>query len=201
MHEPEHALEEVAHGGHGGHDSFDKRVAITMVVVAALLAGVKVLGHRAHNDTLRYQIEAGVFHTQESDQWAYFQSKKQRQYLFESEAAMLAVLAKDGANPQASSQSAALIANWKKKAERYESETKQIEAEAKKRHTQAEEALAKSGESHHRSDRFDLGELGVELALVLCSVAILTKRAGFWYGGIAIGLLGATVGISGLFVH
>ena len=41
----------------------------------------------------------------------------------------------------------------------------------------------------------------IELALVLCSVAVLTKRAPFWYSGIAIGLIGAAVGLSGLLVH
>ena len=99
MHEPEEVAE---HAVHGGHNPFDRRVAMTMVVVAAVLAGVKVLGHRSHNDTLRHQIEAGVLHTQESDQWAYFQAKKQRQYLFEAEAALLAVLPResgDGPRP------------------------------------------------------------------------------------------------------
>jgi hypothetical protein len=45
-----------------------------------------------------------------------------------------------------------------------------------------------------------LGELGVELALVLCSLAVLTKRAPFWYSGIGFGILGSCVAITGLFL-
>ena len=41
-----------------------------------------------------------------------------------------------------------------------------------------------------------LGELGIELALVLCSVAVLTKRPGFWYSGMAFGLVGLAVSLS-----
>src|SRR4051812_45637120 len=86
------AHEEAAHAQHASHDPFDRRVAITMVVIAAVLAGVKVLGHRAHNDVLRYNIEAGqkrteadTLHTKAvaastraSNQWSYYQAKKLR---------------------------------------------------------------------------------------------------------------------------
>ncbi len=201
MHEPEDHVEHAAHAEHGSHDPFDRRVAITMVVVAALLAGVKVLGHRAHNATLRNEIEAGVLHTHEFDQWAFYQAKKQRQHLYQAETELLGVVAKDGSNPQAASQAAGLAADWKKKAERYEVEAKELETEARNLKAQAEEARHRAETAHHQSDRYDLGELGVELALVLCSVAILTKRPPFWYGGMIVGTLGTLVALLGLLVH
>ena len=68
--------DEAEHASHHAQDPFDKRVAMSMVVIAALLAMVKVLGHRTHNDTLAFQIEAGVHHTQQSDQWNFFQAKR-----------------------------------------------------------------------------------------------------------------------------
>ena len=70
--------EEAEHAQHHAADPFDKRVAMTMVVIAALLAGVKVLGHRTHNDTLGYQIKAGVTNTEASNLWNFFQAKKMR---------------------------------------------------------------------------------------------------------------------------
>src|SRR5437868_650255 len=81
--------EEAEHVQHAAHDPFDRRVAITMVVVAAVLAAVKVVGHRTHNAHLAYQIKAGVAHTQESDQWNFFQSKKMREVLAWLEANLL----------------------------------------------------------------------------------------------------------------
>jgi hypothetical protein len=84
-----HASQEGEHAAHAAHDPFDRRVAMSMVAIAAILAAVKVLGHRTHNETLQYQIEAGVAHTQESDQWNFFQAKKMREVVAELRATLL----------------------------------------------------------------------------------------------------------------
>ena len=81
--------EEAEHAAHLAQDPFDKRIAMSMVVIAAILAMVKVLGHRTHNDTLAYRIESGVHHTQESDQWNFFQAKKMREVLARQDAKLL----------------------------------------------------------------------------------------------------------------
>src|SRR4051794_19293180 len=195
--------EEAEHASHASHDSFDKRVALTVVIVAAVLAGVRVLAHRAHNETLRHQIAANVNHTQESDQWNFYQAKKLRQHLYEGEAPLLRqltqekVLASRGPACHAAGPAALLTApevrqqlTWLSQASRYATETRDIEKDAKKLNEAAKESEKKSHDAHDQSDFYDLGELGVELALVLCSVAILTKRNAFWYGGIAVGLVG-----------
>lgn len=242
----EHAPhEEAEHAAHHSQDPFDKRVAMTMVVIAALLAAVRVLGHRSHNDTLSYQIEANVHHTQESDQWSYFQAKKNRQYLYESQADLLTLLApgdgkdlpadadllavaavKEEAKPapkkkkkgglseegkqqveelikkkELSREAAVRIVTWKEQAKQYRREADAIEANAKLQQEEAKNYQKKSEHKHHQSAFFDLGELGVELALVLSSVAILTKRPPFWYGGMAVGALGLVVVAIGFFVH
>ena len=54
--------------------------------------------------------------------------------------------------------------------------------------------------AHDKGSRFDLGELAVELGLVLCSVAILTKRRDFWYAGIVAAVIGAVVAATVLFL-
>ena len=66
---------------------------------------------------------------------------------------------------------------------------------------EAENYRDESDHKHHQAFYFDLGELCVELALVLSSVAILTKRSGYWYGGMAIGLIGLVVVAMGFFAH
>ncbi len=244
------AHEEAQHVEHASHDQFSRRVAITMVMVAAVLAAVKVLGHRAHNDTLLYQIEANVKRaqaaskrtekdtklseaglysvrasaerTESSNQWAYFQAKKLRQHFYEIQAKLIEVQSQG--KPGASAELAALAKEWQANAERYgkevidiqksaeaakakaddlekeakkiENDTHKLEHEAERLDEEAEKQAEKSHLAHHQSDRFDLGEMGVELALVLCSVAILTKRAGFWFAGIALGILGTLIAAS-----
>ncbi len=94
--------EEAEHAAHHASDPFDKRVAMSMVVIAAILAAVKVLGHRTHNETLQYQIKANVAHTQESDQWNFFQAKKMREVLAELRAALAVPRTKAGKSDEES---------------------------------------------------------------------------------------------------
>jgi hypothetical protein len=231
--------EEAEHAAHHAADPFDRRVAMSMVVIAALLAAVKVLGHRTHTDTLNHQIEANVNHTKESDQWNYFQAKKNRQYLYEADADLLAHLGrKGGAVPVAlldevaaeapkpekkkkkgvltpedekeiarlkqqglPGDSAERVVTWRSQARSYRQDAQEIETEANKLQKKAEDYQKKSHHKHEQSFYFDMGELGVELAIVLCSVAILTKQRPFWFGGMAVCLIGLAVVGMGFFVH
>src|SRR5262249_37280522 len=100
------------------------------------------------------------------------------------------------------------IVDWRIKAAGYKIETAQIMKEARKHHAagkknaeKGEEYQEQSKHKHHQADYFDFGELFVELALVLSSVAILTKRPGYWYAGLASGVLGVVVVVLGFGVH
>ena len=64
-----------------------------------------------------------------------------------------------------------------------------------------EKALNESEHAHHQGNRFDWGELSVEFAVVLCSVAVLTKLRGFWYTGIVMGTIGAVIALSAFILH
>ena len=46
-----------------------------------------------------------------------------------------------------------------------------------------------------------LAELGVELGLVLCSLAVLTKRPPFWYSGLTAAAVGVLLAGSAFLVH
>src|SRR5690349_24789071 len=54
-------------------EPFDRKVAVTMAAIAALLAIVSVLGHILSTDELLAQQKA-------SDQWAFYQAKDIRRY-------------------------------------------------------------------------------------------------------------------------
>jgi hypothetical protein len=49
--------------------------------------------------------------------------------------------------------------------------------------------------------RFDLGEVLLEAALVICSITLLTSRRIFWMIGVVSGLAGVAVAITGFWVH
>src|ERR1700737_1020923 len=116
----EHHLEEAEHAQHASRNPFDKRVAMTMAMVAAALACVTLLSHRAHSEFLGKK-------TEESDKWSHFQSKKNRGYMYDADAELVAALSKDAPDSDAGKKSAALSAAWKKKAEKYEEDAKELE--------------------------------------------------------------------------
>ncbi len=229
------ATEEAEHALHHSHHPFDRQVAMTMVVIAALLAGVKVLGHRAHNDTLSLQIQSGRKQTETTNKWSQFQAQKFREHLYASQAELLfaenqqirkeieeaiqkgkkSESAKEGegdddravliwarldAKALTNSESRQVVL-WSRQVKRYVEKSEEISAEAKKLSTEALELSEQSEKVHHQTFYYDLGELFIELSLVLSSVAILTKRPPFWFGGIAVGSLGLVIALIGLFVH
>jgi hypothetical protein len=193
MSETELHLEHAEHAHHAAHDPFDRRVMMTIAIVAAMLACVTLLSHRAHNATLQMHIEANDKYTLASDEWNRYQAKKNRQYLYEAFADQARATVKEG-NPEIEEK----IKDWRGKVAKYETENEPIFDKAKEFEKKAEELKAEAAHMHHIGDRYDLGELGVEFGLVLCSVAVLTKRRGYWFTGMGASLFGAILAGIGL---
>ncbi len=181
----EHHLEEAEHARHAKHDPFDRRVALSMAIVAAALASVTLLSHRSH-------AEVQVLKTEESDTWNYFQAKKARQYMYSADAEMLEALSGDAPDSAAGKKTAKMVQTWRSDVEKYKEEASDKEKEAK-------DLQHKGQVAHDGSNFFDLGELGIELALVLCSVAMLAKSRMLWIAGIVVGTLGFVVAMCGFF--
>src|SRR5438132_7485713 len=94
-HEAEQPLENVEHAQHAAQNPFDRRVAMTMAIVAAVLAGVTLLSHREHNATLLHQMQANIENTDAADQWAFYQAKKSREHMYEALSDLAKVTAAD----------------------------------------------------------------------------------------------------------
>ncbi|HEY2459463.1 MAG TPA: DUF4337 domain-containing protein [Candidatus Acidoferrum sp.] len=157
-------------------------VSVTISILAVLVAGATLLGHRAHTEELLLQSQA-------TDKWAYYQAKNIRSRNMQSTVDMLTLLQpKDEARAEAGRE------KYKKEVDRYESDKSDIGDEAKK----LEEERDVVG---RRADRFDGGEGILEVGLVICSVTLLTRRRMFWYSGMAIGAAGVALVLTGLFVH
>jgi len=192
-------LEHAEHAQHHSLDPFDKRVAMTMAVVAACLASVAVIGHREHNQTILEQAQAATDHTQASDMWNFYQAKNIRTHEYNAFAALVGSLNKESVVEEKAKKAKDY---WETKAKTYEKE------DLPKLKKEAEDlvASAKSHEhlshlSHAKTDFFDGGHLFIDLALVICSIAILTKMRVFWYSGMvlcAVGIVIAALGFTTL---
>ncbi|MFY9730935.1 MAG: DUF4337 domain-containing protein [Candidatus Acidiferrales bacterium] len=157
-------------------------VTVTMAILAVLVAAVSLLGHRAHTEEMLMQTRA-------TDHWAYYQAKeiRRRNYeLFVDEMSVFAL--------QKSEQADKIKEKYEKEIERYKEEGQDIQVEAKKLENEV------AAERRH-ADYFDLGEVLLEAALVICSITVLTRKRFFWYLGSALGLIGVAIGITGLLVH
>jgi hypothetical protein len=176
-------LEHAEHAEHAAHSTFDRKVAVTVAIIAAALAGVAMLGHRKHNDTLIHKTVKGQLEVKESNTWAQYQSKRLRQQMDILQIQTLTRL------PKGSDQDPD-VAKLKDEVGRYKTELLELQDQAKGVHAAVTKADAEAEHSHHQADWLDYAHLAVELGLVVCSLAILTKRKLFWLAGIGVTVFG-----------
>jgi hypothetical protein len=200
-HGTEHHLEEAEHAQHAVHDPFNRQVAMTMAVVAALLACLTLISHRAHNETFNQMLISSKHANETHNQWARYQAKVIRSYQYEGLGEALPLLAPNPKKPGAEEKTEALARKMNQKVIDWRHDNEDIEKEARKQEAKSQEAEEASKRAHHQSEYFDAGELGAQLALVLCSVAILARRRSFWYAGIIIGAISLVVALGGFVPH
>jgi hypothetical protein len=180
MTEELHELHE--HADHARHNPSLAPVSLTMAILAVLVAVASLLGHRSHTEEILLQSKA-------SDQWAYYQAKNIRRHTDEIFSDMTILTTSN--DPGALSR---LRDKYKMEADRYRDEQSDIQTEAK--HLEAEVLTER-----RRADRFDLGEVFLEIALVITSITLLSGRRSFWYLGLVLGLFGMAVAGTGLLIH
>jgi hypothetical protein len=170
------------HAEHSAHDPSLLPVTFTMAVLAVVLAATSLLGHRAHTEELLFQNKA-------TDQWAYYQAKNIREHTYELFLDLLSVSAvKDPA------QAEKVKEKYSREVARYKEELKEIEKESRSLEREV------AGEQR-RANRFDLGEVCLEAAIVIASLTLLTKRRQFWQLGILMGVAGLSITLSGFLIH
>jgi hypothetical protein len=199
-HGPAETIEHAQHDAHHAHDSFDKLVAITVAILAAGLAYVTVLSHKMHNDVLMKQLEATLAKNEATNRWGQYQATNNRLHSYQSD-----IDKAESESTPPSEKRTALVGKWRKKVDEYESKDGTTgKLPAIKKLAEAFEKLTvdkmeASVHSHHKADQIDLGELGLQFAVVLASLAILTKRRSFWYAGMACGVAGFLWAMAGYF--
>ncbi len=157
-------------------------VSITISIMAVLVAGVALLGHRAHTEELLRQSQA-------ADRWAQYQAKSVRLHETQGFSDVVNIVASLDKEKEE-----ALREKYIKQVEHYESDKEDVSKEAKD--LEADRNLAA-----RRADRYDGGEALLEIGLVICSITLLTKRKGFWFGGMSIGAVGVVLAVTGFFLH
>lgn len=170
--------EELQDNAEHAHDHFTRKAGATMAVIAAALAIVAVYGHIETTEELLAQQKS-------SDQWAFYQAKTLRRY--QSEVA-LDILKSIGVRTEE------MAAKYAADFNRYEHDAEQIQEQAKEYQRESEFA-------GQRALRLHVGEVFLEIAIVLTSLAILTRKNGFWLAGVLGASIGAVIGLTTLMIQ
>lgn len=165
--------EELQEHSEHAKEPFDKKVAVTMAIIAAMLAVDGVMAHLLTTEELLLQQKA-------SDQWSYYQAKSIRRYDSEVAADLFKGFRDLGPEP---------VEKYKKAAEKYRQDDEEISKEAKALEA---ESRMKGDQAH----RLDYGEVFLELGIVFASMAILTKSNLLWATSIGSALVGLAVALS-----
>jgi hypothetical protein len=157
-------------------------VTVTMATLAVLVAAVALLGHRAHTEELLNQTRA-------TDTWAEYQAKSIREHGYQEFLDLLPLVdTKDVETREKTKQ------KYEKDVERYKQEGEELQEKATDLEKEVEHA-------RHTANRFDLGEVCLEAALVITSMTLLTRKRLYWNLGIALAVVGLGVAATGFFVR
>lgn len=176
----EEELKELEEHAEEGANKAMQPVALTMSILAVIVAVITMLGERSHTAAIINQAKA-------SDQWNLYQSKKNR--AFDSG------LAKDNftvlapRNPDAEK----LIDKYKDYIDKEKADSDEETEVAKGYEEKVEQAEL-------YSDRFNLAQVLLEIALVVTSITLLTRARFYWYAGFLFSIAGVVIATSVLWL-
>ncbi len=169
-------------GGHAHVDGANKRIALLVAVLAALLAISEMGGKSSQTNALASHITA-------SNTWSFFQAKTIRQTTLRTAAEEAEATFKD--NPQGMPPALkAQAERWRETARRYETEPetnegrRELMATAKAKEAQRDKSLA----AYHM---FEYGSAAFQLAIVLAGAAALTAVGWLTLLSLGLGVVGA----------
>jgi len=183
----ENDLEELQESAeHGREQRQLAPVSVTMALLAVLVAISGLLGHRSHT-------EETVVQNQATDQWNFYQAKHGRRTLLETQVSDIALWL---SQPQPPNRESA-----QKLSDEYQAQLTKLKNDESEIQEKARDLEAERDRAAHRADRFDFGEALLEIALVITSITLLTRRQGFWFTGIVLGILGVVAAASAFLLH
>jgi hypothetical protein len=175
----------------GEPESFNRRIALVIAILALFLSFAETLGKGA-------QTEAGTKNIEASDLWAFFQAKSIRLTQVTTAAEEMTVSLQAATDPAAKDAMQKQIDAWKKTAARYDSEPstnegrKELAERAKEAGEERDLLMAKY---HH----YELASAAFQIGIVLASAAVITGMVLLaWLGG-ALGVVGLALLALGLF--
>lgn len=178
----DHAVE---HGAHSG-DSLAARVAVVTAILSTVGAVVGYQGGATQNEAMMHKNEAVLKKAEASDQWAYYQSKGNKQNLAELAMSLAPVDKQEF---------------YRKEAERYKQEKAEIKTKAEKLDEESRKANEASEAAMHPHHRLAQALTLMQIAISLASITVLTRKVWLFWGSLGTAAAGAALWLSTLFMH
>jgi len=164
-------------------------LALTTVIfaVCATLSTFKGAG---------YSTRSVLSQTQAANQWAYYQSKSIKGYLYENQKESLELELKKSRSTMSKAVTEEYekkLAVYTQKIKKYDDEKAEIFKDAKKLEAQRDDAQKHSG-------IFGIAVIFLQIAILLSSIAALMKKKLVWMAGAASGTIGLVYFANGFFL-
>ena len=184
MPEAHEAAHEAAESVEGHHlEGSNKRIALLIAVLALFLSFSETLGKSSQTSAISSNVEA-------ANLWAFFQAKTIRSTQVRVAADGMTVVGLATTDPTLKTAQQKQIDDWRKTAERYDSEPstgegrKELAERAKHAEEQRDHSLA-------RYHNFEIASAAFQIAIVLASATVIT-------GMMALAYLAGLLGVGGL---
>ena len=190
--EAQETAELIEQSGHG--DKSQNRSALTISILAMVLAIASLGGSNAMKEATQENILA-------ANVYAFYQAKNIRQTTYKLAATDLELqLAREpNMNATAKAMFEKKIEDYKKTAERYESEPETKEGK-KELMLRAKEHEANRDHAMRQDPWFDYAEGMLQIAIVLLSVSIVASVPALYWAGAVLGALGFLSTLNGYFL-
>lgn len=173
------AHEHREHAEHAAHaqDGFISRVSITVAVLAVLAAAAGSLETVEAGGAITAASDAVLAQDKATDAWNEYQADSLKRHVYG--------LAADNGGPRAGQYRATADDQSRKQGE--------IRARARADESERDRLMAESRAHERRHHRLTAAATLLEIAIAICTVAIVTRRRAFWAGSLALGIAGVAV--------
>jgi hypothetical protein len=172
----DHALE---HAAHEPLDSFSGRLAVATAILATVAAIFSYMGGATQSNAGLLKNSAAIRKTEAANQWAYYQSKSNKQNL--SELAVELV-------PEARK------AFYQDEARRYKAEKTEIQTKAETLEAESIAFDEQSDQQIHEHHRWAQATTVLQISIAMAAIALLTQRKWLVWGVLGLGALGSVLG-------
>ncbi len=163
-------------------------LALTTVIFAVCATLSTLKGGGFSTRSVMYQAQA-------SDQWAYYQSKSIKEYVYDLQREKFEMDLKMNKG-----MSRALAADYEKRISAYKEKIDRYEKEKEEIKTKAEGLEKRRDDAQIHSGAFGLAAMFLQIAILLSSIAALMKKKFFWFIGMGAGVFGLLYFLNGFFL-